>query len=503
MARADHHPAEQIGARPWPGLRPAVPLLALGAYFVVMVVLATFVPIADADDAEQIVHMQFFDWAYVGAQPALYTWVAQLLALFIHPDIAAVRVTRFVCLFLAYTGTYASARAGGLKRTTAICATFGMFLLTQIGGENTWRFSHILAAIAAFAWIPAALLAAPRRQSWISWGVVGALAAAAMLGKYNTLIPIAALLMAAATIPALRSRMASIKLAAAPVVFVVIVAGPVAWLVVNAMPEAGALLQQKIEAEPGTILSPLIGLARFVYAIVYSIYPWLAVGAVALLAVALWRKEVPRLTGEASQFEILCWRALAIITLLTIVLIVASGTTQVKAHWLQPCILLLVLASAATLERLTCGAPTLRLLGAAGGVAALINVVAVTLAVSTTTNRSGSVRAGEMTDLVAALREPIDGASSIVTNWMPLSGNLRMELPEKRILMPMMTRAPELMGDRVLLMWTTSDQMPDSLVAFAARNSLDLSAPPITVWIPAVNMTDGLRSYSAVATTRK
>lgn len=502
MARADLHSTEQIGARPWSSLRPCIPLLALGAYFIVMVALAPLAPIADADDGEQILHMQYFDWAYVGAQPALYTWLARLLALVIHPDIAAVRVTRFLCLFIAYAGVYASARVGGLKRFTAIAATFSLFLLTQIGFENTWRFSHILAAIAAFAWIPAALLTALRRQSWAAWGIVGALTAASLLGKYNTIIPFAALVISAATIPALRARMATMTVMAGLVVFALLVAAPAAWLVVYAMPDAGNILQQKILAEPSALLSRAIGLARFVFAIAYSVYPWLAVGALAFLAVALRRKQMPRLTGEASQFETLCWRSLAIMAVVSLVLIVASGSTRIEAHWFQPCILILVLATAATLERLSDGRWVLRLLGVAGGVAAIINVATVTMAVSTTTNRNGTIRVGEMADLVAALKEPIGGASSIVTNWMPLSGNLQMELPDKQVLMPMMTRAPDLMGDRVLLMWTTSDEMPRSLVNFASRNGLDLSSPHIKVWVPAVNMTDGLRSYSAVATTR-
>lgn len=505
MAQADSHVISEYAGRRAPlsgRWAAAAPLLVLAAYFAVMAIFGTMLPIADGDDAEQIVHMQFFDWGYVGAQPALYTWLAQLVALVVHPDIAAVRVARFICLFATYGGVYASARAGGLKRSTATAATFGMFLLTQLGGEDTWRFSHVLAANAAMAWLPAVFLRATARQSAASWGVVGAVVAAGLLGKYSTAFPILAFFLAACSMPDLRTRLATANVVAAPLVLAGLLAGPLAWFAAHALSHTGDLIQQKIAAEPELLASRLIGLARLIAAIAYSLYLWLAVGILAAIGVAVRQGRLPQPVRGASRFESLMWRGIAILAVLVVALILVSGTTEVKAHWLQPCVLLLVLGSAAALERMEGGALVLRLTGLAGAIAAAVNIVIMGSAAFDTTNRSGSIRAGEMADLVAALREPIGQASSIVTNWMPLSGNLHMELPGKAVFMPSMTRAPDYMGDRVLLMWTTSDTMPKSLAKFAKANGLDLSAPPITVWIPAVNMTNGLRSYTAIATTR-
>lgn len=505
MTPSDSHVCSPTDGRnaPVSGWRSgASPIFLLAAYFAVMAVLGATLPIADSDDAEQIVHMQFFDWGYVGAQPALYTWLAQLVALVVQPDLAAVRVTRFICLLATFGGVYASARAGGLTRKTAIGATFGMFLLTQIGGEDTWRFSHVLAANAAMAWLPAAFFRATSRRSWASWGGVGAVVAAALLGKYSTAFPLLAFFLAALSMPSLRPRLATARALAAPLVLAVLLAGPFAWFAIHALPQTGDLIQQKIIAAPELWTSRAIGLARFVAAVAYSIYLWLAVGLLAASLVAFRLGRLPRPAAGATPFEILLWRSIAVFTVLVLALILVTGTTEVKAHWLQPCVLLLVLGSAATLERLEGGDRVLRLLGLAGAVAAAINLALMGGAAIGKTNRTGPIRVGEMADLVDALREPIGQSSSIVTNWMPLSGNLRVELPGMPVLMPGMTRAPEHMGDRVLLIWTTSATMPKSLEAFATANRLDLSAPPVTVWIPAVDMTDGLRSYTALPTTR-
>ncbi|HEY0214340.1 MAG TPA: glycosyltransferase family 39 protein [Paenirhodobacter sp.] len=306
----------------------------LALYFVAQALVRLWAgPGVQLDEAEILVMARDFRWGY-GPQQPLYNWVqAGVFALF-GINVAAMVVTKNVCLWLFYMLAFLGLRKFCDDRRAAV-ATLGLLFVPTIAWEAQRTLSHSVALMvtsAAFLWAVCGLL---RRDSWAGWVVLGVTLGLGGLSKTNFWILPPAVALALLMLPAAPGRVRGPGWARggalALVIAGAILIGPLWWSMAHrdlALMSVGKLYRSEGPAIGGRLLG---GTFEVLEALVLSF--------VLLVPVALLARRVGR--GErAPEAAVwlrrwLLWVLVVGLVLLAVVMTVA-GATRVSPRWLLP-----------------------------------------------------------------------------------------------------------------------------------------------------------------------
>ncbi len=302
------------------------------------------------DDAEQLIYLPYLQAGYGGSQPPIYTWINWAAAQAFGTNVFTLRLVKYLVFFAGLAAVHATMRSLGYSRTTAAAALFGMMTLPQWVWESQRALSHSVAAIcfASLALLSLARLA--RRQSPANYATLGISAAAAILAKYNNAIALGGMLAAAFSIRKLRQPILKPGLLISLAAALLALAPTLVW----SLAHVDRLLARTGKFSIGTdelsfLSTALAGIAKLIDAsFEFSIITVIVFG----VALAIAKVRPPELRHAASLGDSLLWRTLAFGLVITAILVVASGATNVRDRWMLPVLFLLPAALAAWIEPL-------------------------------------------------------------------------------------------------------------------------------------------------------
>ncbi len=225
----------------------------LTVYFALQAVLRLLaVSSLGLDDAEMVVITQALAPGY-GSQPPLYNWL-QIAAFSIFGFGApAIVILHFVLLWAVYVLVFLSARIVLADEIKAAAVSLALFAIPQIGWEALHSHTHTLLSLTLAAATLLAMLRVLERGRWLDYLVLGICFALGALAKYSFIPFAAALLIAAATIPGLRARVLSWRMAAAIVLALVLLAPHLDWVWTHIAETLSRTSKFKIDDDAGLV----------------------------------------------------------------------------------------------------------------------------------------------------------------------------------------------------------------------------------------------------------
>ncbi|WP_157179390.1 glycosyltransferase family 39 protein [Phyllobacterium sp. YR531] len=378
---------------------------------------------AGVDDAEQLAYMGALQWGYGGSQPPLYTWINNLASSLFGISLFTVYLVKFSMLASTYASIYFGARLLNLPRAVATAGMLGVFLLPQIAWESQRTLTHSVGGTAGCAWAFLTFAWYMKSRSWFAATMFGVAIAAGLLGKFNAIFFMSALVAAALTIPGYRSVVLSAKSIATVLAFALCIAPTVFWAVSHT--ENLLARTHKFQANEG---------GQFFSSRVHGIWRLLSNSAlfsgVALvcfgLILAIAKTEKNSAKKVYDNAELLVIRTLLIALLLVLLGVIFSGAAEVKDRWLQPILFLTPLGLSIIIGHRVADERYLRNFALAGVFCALI--VIPSLAVNRLYARDGnapSIGQLDYAELFNITRAEAD-YRSVVSNSPQLPGNLRL-----------------------------------------------------------------------------
>lgn len=374
------------------------------------------------DDAEQLMAMRFLAAGYGSSQPPLYTWLGILTASLVGTNILALKIVKYVLLAGGLISCFAAVRRLGYSNRAATAAMFGLLLFPQIAWEMQHALTHSVAIFCFSSLLLLAVVELQKRRSTAAYVLLGLAAAAAMLSKYNVVIFLAALFLAALSLRETREAIFDRRFLISLVVAILACLPTFYWSAMH----LGDLLAHSAGlgvAEGGSVAKTL---SRGIRGLGNAILNFAGLPAT-IFAVAFFlaRKE-PAPPPETTPWpEKLVWRAIAFALLITLVVVLAAGVTQFRDRWMLPMFVLLPAALAMRLdamgERGRKTQATIVFVGAV--IAILVLPVSWYMHVHGGDNRGGIVRI----DYASLHRQlTADGpVGTVVSNWFWI-GNLRL-----------------------------------------------------------------------------
>lgn len=320
--------------------RPRFVYLVIAVYLLAHFLLRlTFGPVLGLDDAEQALFSQQFEWSYRYRAPPLFTWILIALTGPLPAGILTISLIRYGLLAVIFVFTYWNARLLLNDLRLAALATYGLATVYVYGFYSHHDLTHttMMAAAVAVAWYVAfRLLHDPR---WYWYAALGLVSAVGLLGKWNYVIFLAALLLTAL----------SIKLARRDIVFtpklliaglaLLVVAGPTIVSTAYFGAEGKDTLQKVLGTRVGfSLADPFLSIAKLVGIIIAYPLPFLVVGMAAFWSQfrtgrANFNAINPRQTTTRLALTV---RVMVIAIGLLALLVVTVGAEKVTERMLQP-----------------------------------------------------------------------------------------------------------------------------------------------------------------------
>lgn len=310
----------------------------LAGYFLLHVLLRTL--ISDSlqnDEAEQALVTQVWLWGY-GSQPPLYTWLQIGVFGLLGVNVLALALLKNVLLFSTYLFTYLTGREIFPEKRHALLAAISLLLIVLFAWESQRDQTHLVlaTALAAATGFVAVRLFKTRTAVW--YGLLGTLAALGVLAKYNYAVMIVSLLLAALTLPPLRTALFNARSLLLLGGFLVVIAPHAYW----AWSHPDLMLSQsnrfEIPKSGDYFLASLVGAGLMLKRIVeFMILPLSVFGLLSFRA-----PKLAPATAEPLPVALL-QRMMLIGLLLCVLTVVLLHVTMIRARWLQPLLISLPL----------------------------------------------------------------------------------------------------------------------------------------------------------------
>ena len=189
-------------------LRYAIPGLILVGFAAQIVLRTTVSGAVEIDEGEQLILTQSLRLGY-GSQPPLYQWLQTFAFWLLGVNIFALTLTKHLILILTYVFSYATTRAITGDEKTALAAVLTILVLPQLSLESHRTLTHSVLAVSAAAATLWAFVRATQRAKVLDYAWFGLAGAVGVLSKYNFLIFLAGLLVAALSLERFRRPLTS------------------------------------------------------------------------------------------------------------------------------------------------------------------------------------------------------------------------------------------------------------------------------------------------------
>lgn len=457
MARTDYN---------WP--------ILIAAYFIIQTISRTFIGSGlGLDEAEMMLTAQTLEWGY-GPQPPLYSWIQHAVFALFGENIFALALVKNAFLCLTYLVLYRLLRSHYDKPSAGL-ATLAVLLLPQIAWESQRALSHSVLSTAMVIITLAAFSRLNQQRDSGSYLLFGVTIALGTLSKFNYLLLPIAILVAALTLPATRKSVLNPRLLLSFGVAAAILAMPIQWMINQQSKTLASVHKFQIGQQGSKLQAALEGFLDLTLASV----SFLALLVAVLFILYLRYRNTNQITAEQPVlFQIMSRTAIAAL-LLTLIIVLASGTTNVKDRWLQPVLVFaaptLVLWMLPKLSKLAWRRLLQTIL-----VAALLISLLLPLHNLYGGRKKPSRRSAPFAGISAAIAEKYPDAETVFAqnNW--LGGNLLHINENWRI--EVTGSSPETLKGNVILVWQSSNpQVPKHMLAeLKTQNRTIVSIDPAT-----------------------
>ncbi|RWA75743.1 glycosyltransferase family 39 protein [Mesorhizobium sp.] len=377
------------------------------------------------DDAEQLMATRFLAAGYGSSQPPLYTWLGILTASLVGTNILALKIVKYALLAGGLIASFAAVRRLGYSNRAATAAMFGLLLFPQIVWEMQHALTHSAAVFCVSSLLLLAVVEVQKRRSAAAYVLLGLATAAAMLSKYNIVIFIAALFIAALSLRETREAIFDRRLLISVIVAILACLPTFYWSLAH-LEDLLAHSSGFGVAEGGNAAKTAsLGILGLGNAILNFAGLPVAVFAVAFF---LARRQPAPPSRPGPWPEKLLWHAIGFAVVITLVVVLAGGVTQFRDRWLLPLFVLLPAALAMRLDAMgERGRKTQATIVFAGAVIAiLVMPVSWYMHIYGGDSRGSIVR----TDYASLQRQlTADGpVGTVISNWFWI-GNLRLVDP--------------------------------------------------------------------------
>ncbi|MER9410490.1 glycosyltransferase family 39 protein [Mesorhizobium sp. M0589] len=299
------------------------------------------------DDSEQLMYMRYLWAGYGGSQPPLYTWLARLVAAVVGTNILALKIVKYLLIGAALASVFIAVRRLGYSSRAGAAALFGLLLFPQMVWEMQHALTHSIAAFCFSVVLFLALVELVQRRSLATYVLFGVAMAAAILSKYNNAIFLGALILSTLSLRETRGVILNRRFSISLVVAVLLCLPTLYWNLTytdQLLSHSGGFGMGRGESAIQTAFYGMRGLGK---AILY--FAVLPAGIFVAALLIAWKKPAPALQ-PAPWTEKLVWRTIAFALAMTIVLVLASGTTQFRDRWMLPILVLLPVALALRMD---------------------------------------------------------------------------------------------------------------------------------------------------------
>ena len=390
-----------------------------------------------ADEAEQVLFAQSFQWGYDVANPPLYTWVLITLFALLGKSAGLVLAFKLAIVASIYAALYHCSRLVLANERRLDWALVGLspVLFFFIGWHAIFNYSHSLlnALFAVFSFM--ALIKVIDSGRWRWYLILGLVAGLGLLTKYAFALFLIAALAAGLSLPQARQRLLSGRMLAALLVLGAVVAPHAAWLL-NASDQVAHAVSYKLQTQ--TDAAYLSGVGTGFWNLLRAAFAFLS--PFWLIALLVFPAAVKKATSTPDNQNIagpLLGRTFIGFTLLLVGMVVIGGVSQFRPNYL----FVLVLVPLWLFTRLSteAAAPGKRrkVYAALIGVALVLSVGGLTgKALSDPWRCKKCLFLTPYEDIAKALQERGFTAGSVFATWhpTPLPGNLALYLPDARII---------------------------------------------------------------------
>jgi 4-amino-4-deoxy-L-arabinose transferase-like glycosyltransferase len=420
---------------------------------------------AELDEAEQLLLSQALAVGYTD-QPPLYTWLLLVVQTFLGVNVWSLAVLKHLLLFSTYACLFLAARLALRDAALALLTALSLWLMPQIAWESVRDLTHsvlVTSVSAACLYVTLALVHAPRTRHYL---VLGLLLGAGALAKYSFLVFAAAWLGAVLSHRDTRGRLCDRRLWLTVGLAGMLVLLHFLWWLghvhLDTSPAFRKLARQD-SLQPFYAIGT--GVLRLIWAAVSFLTPFWVVCLLTLPGTTWGRSSA---LGEIRRYRELLERFFLLVFSILGAAVLLFGVTHFKDRWMQPFLFLTPLYVFLRLQGAVVLPAQLRryavVLAACGGaflVAPLAQAwVAPWFGVYSRLHVPFEALAPQLER--AGFRH-----GTIVAESTFLGGNLRLTLPQARVLTPELPMLP----------LTSAHEAGQCLVVWDGRQGPSLPGP--------------------------
>jgi len=418
--------------------------LFIGVYFTLFVVVRlVMTSTASVDESEQIMLAQYFAWGY-NAQPPLYTWLLQLLFELFGITIFGLALLKSMLLFIAYFFVYKTGKLLTCNEIKASLAALSLMLLSQIiwGAQVDQTHTVLLTSATSMAFYYYFKIALGKSHI-VDFVLLGISAAIGLLAKYNFVLVLAGLTTTALLIPSYRKRLFQIKTFISIAVCSIAILPHLLWFLSHIDLATSRSIERMYGIQSGVWLTDTFsGLKDLFIATVAFITPFW------LIFLALFRKDWQRDSSQETKAILIYIGA---VLYLLILIILATGTTNIKERWLQPYLYIfpLLLFMQTSLKQVTYNVRIY--IFTSLGMALFIAVIMIAAPRMIDHRGKPSRTNFPFKEISYQLQDTVNGGSLIYAEDMFIGGNLLLSFPNVTVITPSLPMQPYTIRDDVVI----------------------------------------------------
>jgi 4-amino-4-deoxy-L-arabinose transferase-like glycosyltransferase len=435
--------------------------LVIAAYFLLQIVLRLLVSgSVELDEAEQVLLTQRIAWGY-GSQPPLYTWLQACIFRVFGEGVLGLALLKNILLFGLYLFTFFAAREMAGEDRTATAATASLLFIPQIVWESQRDLTHSVLATAMAAATLYAAARVLRRGRVGDYFLLGLFAGLGVLGKYNYAVFLAALGIAALSLPEFRSRFRHPRILLSLLVMVLVTAGHFVW----SLTHSSDLFRQAGTFHREMAPSLWIDYGRGTWSLMRAVLSFLGPLVGIYLLFFLPRSPGGSPEEAPSPFRSLLGRTLVSGILICLGLVLAFRVTNFKDRWMQPILFAAAVYFPFLVRHRLAGNSLRRLLTIAGVVAILVlSLLPARIFFASYLKGTNQLNAPFALLGDALRREGFEGGNIAASDrW--LGGNLRLRFHGNPVFVPELPQPEPRRGAPWLVVWNAKREgkLPEAL----------------------------------------
>ena len=426
------------------------------------------------DEAELLVITQKLAPGY-GSQPPLYNWLQIGAFSLFGLGVPALAILKNLLLWATFVFMYLAGRLVLEDDTKAALTTLTLFTIPQLAWESQRALAHTVIAVTMAALTLYVMLRLLRSGHWAWYVALGVCWALGTMSKYNYILFVAALLIAAVSIGAFRPKILRPLILLALATALLLLIPHLEWVRTHLAATLSRVRKFEIASDMGLVEAWALGLLAAVRGVLnYAALPIVVFAALAF--VPFGRRAQPPVhaagAGDWAPARLLILRLIPIALALLLLIVLGTRATEVRDRWLQPILFVLPLALYILFEPRLAGLPA-RALAVVSIVLAMGSMV-VLASVHLLPDLFGAPQRAVVPyrALEADIRRLGFGRGYILAEDSYIAGNLKELFPESTVaepeygLWPMIGAAP----DTLLLAWSGNKrEPPDDLRALLVQ----------------------------------